>query len=275
MRWALAGGGWRHCLVQLRVLWIVHGDWGRSVAVLVCAALVAVVCLAGLLREEPEHSCPFAATDSCPLFSDVGSRSVHVYWQSPSNARFVRRYELFVGETFRAGVEHDEVRLWTALLRSLLFLLFPDILGGGPHARWADVMTLSSAVQLYSGLQRSVLVKELTPATSYNFTILLVGHRDSIRSACWRAMTTLGESNLLANPSFEQLGRPLLSHMDFGNVRFAAHWEPLAMPYSVAPSKSADLAWFASNNEESNQRAAHQWVRVNEIFVTAIAYFTH
>jgi hypothetical protein len=110
-------------------------------------------------------------------------------------------------------------------------------------------------------MKRSVELKDLKPATSYNFTVVIMGTKDSIRSSCWRYITTLGEANLLANPSFEELGGPLVPQMDYDKWEFASYWEPLMMPYSVKQLPKGGRAWFTQSNDQPNKRAANQWVR--------------
>lgn len=116
---------------------------------------------------------------------------------------------------------------------------------------------------MYSGLKRSVELHELQPATSYNFTVRIIGHRDHLRSSCSRHVTTRGEGNLIANPSYEELGGPLNPQIDYDDdAKFAAYWEPLMMPYSIVRlPKRAGRSWYAQSNEKANKRAAHQWVR--------------
>lgn len=199
---------------------------------MVVALVVATTCLLGMLHHDgPEHSCAFAATDSCPTFASITSRSLRVTWRPPSRASLVRRYELYTAETYASAGE-----------------------GGS-----------SPPTKVYSGLKRSVELKDLSPSTSYNFTVKIIGHQDSIRSSCWRFTRTLGEEhgNLLANPSFEEMGGPLTPQMDYGDQPFAAYWEPLMMPYSLKLLPKRGRTWYTHSNDAPNKRAAHQWVFLN------------
>jgi hypothetical protein len=209
--------------------WTGQGERLKVVAAMVVALVVATTCLLGMLHHDgPEHSCAFAATDSCPTFASITSRSLRVTWRPPSSAYLVRRYELYAAETYASAGE------------------------GGSSPR----------TKVYSGLKRSVELKDLSPSTSYNFTVKIFGHQDSIRSSCWRFTRTLGEEhgNLLANPSFEEIGGPLTPQMDYGDQPFAAYWEPLMMPYSLKLLPKRGRTWYTHSNDAPNKRAAHQWV---------------
>lgn len=220
---------WRNCLVRIRVGWTGQGERLKVVAAMAVALVVATTCLLGMLHHDtPEHWCAFAATDSCPTFASITSRSLRVTWRPPSSAYHVRRYELYAAETYASAGE-----------------------GGS-----------SPSTKVYSGLKRSVELKDLSPSTSYNFTVKIIGYKDSIRSSCWRFTKTLGDEdgNLLANPSFEEVGGPLTPQMDYGDQLFATHWEPLMMPYSLKLLPKRGRTWYTHSNDAPNKRAAHQWV---------------
>ena len=92
---------------------------------------------------------------------------------------------------------------------------------------------------MYSGHHLAYLVTDLEPACSYNFTVRIVSKRGELHSSCSRVIQTKGERNLLANPSFEELGVPLRPHFNYGAAEFAAYWEPLMMPYSLVIAHNA------------------------------------